>query len=72
MSKKFLENFQDSEPEYDDDPNMHSPEPVQPYDSRDSRKDLTQVSGSSQLKMTKKATNKKLSKKGSNHSKNAT
>lgn len=68
MSKKFLENFQDSEPDDEDDPNMHSPEPLQPYDSRDSRKDLTQASGSSQLKASKKG--KKSSKKVANHMKN--
>ena len=68
MSKKFLENFQDSEPDDEDDPNMHSPEPVQAYDSRDSRKDLT--GGSSQLKMSKKGHGKKTSKKVANHLKN--
>ena len=71
MSKKFLENFQDSEPDDEDDPNMYSPEPLQPYDSRESRKELTQVSGSSQLKMSKKGHHsKKASKKASNHMKN--
>lgn len=71
MSKKFLENFQDSEPDDEDDPNMHSPEPVQPYDSRDSRKDFTQASGSSQLKVSKRGHGKKSSRKVSNNMKNA-